>query len=141
MNRSKLKKLKVEWINRLRLTEYNIKLFTQNMEDMLVDMETPCFGYCNSCAVHLEARICLLDMDDDTWEDEALGFPEEYTTDQRMEQTLVHELVHIFFEHSRSPESVVTEEQSVVRLTNALMSLKYTAAPKKPRKKSKKGKK
>ena len=128
MTAKQLRRLADEWINTLRLSEYNIKFWIKNMDTLEEETDNTVYGYCQSSAVHLEASISLLDPKSEVWLVDGLTF-NDYTLDQRIEEVLVHEICHIFFEFGRTGNDMVTEEAAVVRLSKALMKLKYTDPP------------
>jgi len=130
MRPTAIKKLATEWIKLLRLQDYDINFYLKSADCMLADTGNSCFGYCSSSTVHVQADICILFPKEKAWMAEGvIGFPEDEPLERRVERVIVHELVHIYFEAARTGETIITEETSVVRLTDALMKLKYTSAP------------
>lgn len=137
MRLKQIRKLADEWIKTLRLGEYNIRFYIKDLDTIEEDAGNSCYGYCESSTVHLEAEISILDPKDPTWMLDGLVFKgDEYTLERRVEEVLLHELVHIFFQLPRDSTSIATEEGSVVRLTRALLEMKYksTVAKEEPKK-------
>lgn len=139
MKESTIKKLGDEWIKRLRLQDYDIRLYVASASSIEEDAGRSCYGYCLSSTDHMSAEVCLLHPSEEQWmKGRGIEFGSLKDKDLRIELTLVHELLHIMFEHGRTPENILTEETMVNRLAMSMLKLKYASPPQKPTKKIKK---
>ena len=125
MKHKEIRKLADEWVNTLRLGEYKISFFIKDMVTLEEEVGVAVHGYCESSAVHLATEISLLDPRDPNWMADNFAF-DATSLIGRIEEVLVHELCHIFFRFNADGENRVSEEGSVVRLSKALIKMKYT---------------
>ena len=119
LSQRKLDDLRREWQNRLKLRDWKIKIQIVDLA-LLKDLTKTDWpvGGCETFPEAKEARIYILrqeDWGDDTRERAA-----------NVEDTIVHELLHIHFApfEASEPGMMLHQEQAIEALTAAFLSLK-----------------
>lgn len=104
-----------EWQRILRLQDWDVIVSIDRASNLISD----CQGQCEWTLPTKQARIRILDPVD---------FPPESRWPQDMEQTLVHELLHLHFapfdRFERESLEHVTMEQAIDLIAGALVNLK-----------------
>lgn len=100
-NDEELKSACEEWQKRLRLQDWVVKCKISRNKDVATNSQ----GHCNWVIQKKMATILILDP---------LDYPEDTMHPQDMEQTLVHELLHLHFapfdDESDTPKEVAIEQ-------------------------------
>jgi hypothetical protein len=111
MTNDDLQALCTEWQKTLRLQDWDITAtFARHYE-----MQEPYWlGQCSANDTMRSARIKILDPNDH----------HEKLADQDIEETLVHEQLHLYFPGSDDPARDLSLEQGINAVAKALVSLK-----------------
>ena len=118
MTEESLKTLLTEWQKRLRLQDWDIFVKTARQ----VEMQCGGQGECEWVLKRKEATIVLVDP---------IDYPPELV-DQDMEETLVHELLHLHFVILQPKDGTAEDtalEQAIVCIAGALVKLKRENQP------------
>ena len=113
MTEESLKTLLTEWQKRLRLQDWGIFVKTARLAEMQCGGQ----GECEWVLKRKEATIVLVDP---------IDYPLELV-DQDMEETLVHELLHLHFVILQPKDGTAEDtalEQAIVCISEALVKLK-----------------
>lgn len=116
MDINELRKLCQEWQSRLRLNDWEIKLFISRERDMI----RPGLQGENTWEIkNKSAIIKILDP---------IDYPPDVLWEQDMEKTLVHELLHLHFapfdKYEEDSMEGIAIEQAIDAIAKALVTLK-----------------
>lgn len=115
----------IKWQSRLRLADWIVKVKIAGHAEITQALSgEPAMGCVHPVTHRKEALVRLLDPKD--WDAENKTFPQDH------EVTLVHELLHLYFDMiyyasplgERSYEYKLAEEQAVCSLSSSIVALK-----------------